>query len=192
MALDLSSYDQLQTNLFVRLDIPSYQVLTFSDYHKSLTFGGTTYSGLGQLLSMSNTTNNLRATSEELTMSISGISPLNINDILNNKIKGSSLKVYRAFFNPITGELLNIVGNPAGKFQGVVNNFDISDDLEMGSDTGTITLTMTATSVVDMLTKKVSGRRTNPIDQKTFYPNDQSMDRVPSLAKSNFNFGYPV
>jgi len=192
MALDLSAYDQIQTNLFVRLDIPSYQVLTFSDYHKSLTFGGTTYSGLGQLLSMSNTTNNLRATSEELTMSISGISPLNINDILNNKIKGSSLKVYRAFFNPITGELLNIVGNPAGKFQGVVNNFDISDDLEMGSDTGTITLTMTATSVVDMLTKKVSGRRTNPIDQKTFYPNDQSMDRVPSLAKSNFNFGYPV
>jgi len=192
MSLDLSTYDSLQTNLFVRLDIPGYQVLTFSDYHKNLTFGGTTYSGLGQLLSLSNTTNNLRATSEELSMSISGIPAGNITDILNNKVKGSSLKVYRAFFNSITGELLNIAGNPAGKFQGVVNNFDISDDLEMGSDTGTITLTLTATSVVDMLTKKVSGRRTNPIDQKALYPNDQSMDRVPSLAKSNFNFGYPV
>jgi hypothetical protein len=192
MALDLSTYDSLQTNLFVRLDIPGYQVLTFSDYHKNLTFGGTTYSGLGQLLSLSNTTNNLRATSEELSMSISGIPAGNITDILNNKVKGSSLKVYRAFFNSITGELLNIAGNPAGKFQGVVNNFDISDDLEMGSDTGTITLTLTATSVVDMLTKKVSGRRTNPIDQKALYPNDQSMDRVPSLAKSNFNFGSPV
>jgi hypothetical protein len=192
MALDLSTYDSLQTNLFVRLDIPGYQVLTFSDYHKNLTFGGTTYSGLGQLLSLSNTSNNLRATSEELSMSISGIPAGNITDILNNKVKGSSLKVYRAFFNSITGELLNIAGNPAGKFQGVVNNFDISDDLEMGSDTGTITLTLTATSVVDMLTKKVSGRRTNPIDQKAFYPNDQSMDRVPSLAKSNFNFGSPV
>jgi hypothetical protein len=192
MSLDLSTYDSLQTNLFVRLDIPGYQVLTFSDYHKNLTFGGTTYSGLGQLLSLSNTTNNLRATSEELSMSISGIPAGNITDILNNKVKGSSLKVYRAFFDSITGELLNIAGNPAGKFQGVVNNFDISDDLEMGSDTGTITLTLTATSVVDMLTKKVSGRRTNPIDQKALYPNDQSMDRVPSLAKSNFNFGYPV
>lgn len=192
MALDLSTYDSLQTNLFVRLNIPGYQILTFSDYHKNLTFGGTTYSGLGQLLSLSNTTNNLRATSEELSMSISGIPSSNITDILNNKVKGSSLKVYRAFFNSITGELLNIAGNPAGKFQGVVNNFDISDDLEMGSDTGTITLTLTATSVVDMLTKKVSGRRTNPIDQKALYPDDQSMDRVPSLAKSNFNFGSPV
>lgn len=192
MAIDLSGYDQIQTNLFVRLDIPGYQVLTFSDYHKSLTFGGTTYNGLGQLLAMSNTVNNLRATPLELSMSISGINPLNINDILNNKIKGSSLKVYRAFFNPITGELLNIAGNPAGKFQGVVNNFDISDDLQMGSDTGTLTLTLTATSVVEMLTKKVSGRRTNPIDEKALYPNDQSFDRVPSLAKSNFNFGYPV
>ena len=109
MALDLSSYDQLQTNLFVRLDIPSYQVLTFSDYHKSLTFGGTTYSGLGQLLSISNTANNLRATTDELSIGISGIPANNITDILNRKIKGSSLKVYRAFFNPITGELLNII-----------------------------------------------------------------------------------
>ena len=192
MALDLTSYRSLQTNLFVRLDIPGYQVLTFSDYHKDYTVSGTVYQGLGELLSVTNTTSNLRAAPEELTIGISGIPSGNITDILNNKVKGSSIRVYRGFFNSITGELLSVVGNPAGKFQGVVSNFDIVDDLEQGSDTGTITLTLTATSVVELLNNKIAGRRTNPIDQKQFYPTDVSMDRVPSLAKSNFNFGAPV
>lgn len=191
MALDLSAYRSIQTNLFVRLDIPDYEVLTFSDYHQNLTLNGTNYTGIGQLLAVTNTTNNLRAAPDELSVTISGIPSKNVTDILNNRVKGSDLKVYRAFFDPNTGVLLNIAGNPAGKFQGVVSNFDITDDLEMGEDLGTVTLTLTATSVVEMLNNKVSGRRTNPIDQRLFYPTDASMDRVPSLAKSNFNFGAP-
>ena len=191
MAIDLSAYRSIQTNLFVRLDIPDYEVLTFSDYHRSLTLNGTNYTGLGQLLSVTNTVNNLRATPEELSIGISGIPQKNITDILNYRVKGSDLKVYRAFFDVNTGELLNIIGNPAGKFQGIVSNFDITDDLEMGADLGTVTLTLTATSVVEMLNNKISGRRTNPIDQQLLYPTDVSMDRVPSLAKSNFNFGAP-
>jgi hypothetical protein len=95
--------------------------------------------------------------------------------------------VYRAFFNATTGELLAIAGNPAGKFVGVVSNFDIADDLEMGSSTGTITLNLLVTSVVELLNNKTSGRRTNPID----FPSESSMNRVNALAKSNFNFGAP-
>lgn len=191
MSIDLSSYQSIQTNLFVRIDVPGYQVLTFSDYYKSYTISGTTYTGLGQLLAVTNTTNNLRAAPEEVSISISGIPSGNITAILDNKIKGSNVRIYRGFFNPTTGELLSVAGNPAGKFQGVVNNFDITDDLDMGSDTGTITLTLTVTSVVDLLNNKITGRRTNPTDQNLFYSGDKSMDRVPSLAKSNFNFGAP-
>lgn len=189
MALDLSSYDSIQTGVFVKITVPNYATLTFSDYHKSLTLGGVEYVGLGQLLSITRTVSNLRATPEELTIGISGIPTNNISDILNNKIKGSSIRVYRAFFDPISAELLNIVGNPSGKFQGVINNYNISDDLEMGSDTGSVTLVLTATSAVELLNNKIAGRRTNPTDQRLFYPNDRSMDRVPGLTKSNFNFG---
>jgi hypothetical protein len=192
MALDLSTYGSIQTNLFVRLDIPGYSVLTFSDYHKELTISGTNYTGLGQLLNISNTSGSLRATPEDVTVTISGIPNNNAQVILNNRIKGSDIQIRRAFFNPQTGQLLNIAGNPAGKFYGVVNNFEISDELDMGSDMGTFTLILTATSVVELLNNKVSGRRTNPLDQKQWYPNDKSMDRVPSLAKTNFNFGAPV
>lgn len=187
MAIDLSAYRSIQTNLFVKLDIPGYAVLTFSDYHKSKTIDGQSYVGLGQLLSVSNTEDNLRAAPNEITVSISGIPSTNISDILNNKVKGSRLEIYRGFFNPNTGEEFVPVGAPKGKFQGVVSNYEIADDLDIGSDTGTITLMLTVTSVVELLSNKIAGRRTAPTD----FPNGE-MNRVPALAKSNFNFGAPA
>lgn len=186
MAVDLTAYRSIQTNIFVKLDIPGYSVLTFSDYHKNYTISGTNYTGLGQLLSVGNTDDNLRAAPSELAIAISGIPSTNVTDIVNNRIKGSSCSVYRGFFNVDTGELLAISGNPAGKFQGVVSNYDISDDLDMGSSTGTITLTLTVTSVVELLENKIAGRRTNAAD----FPNGD-MARVLPLQKSNFNFGAP-
>ena len=191
MALDLSQYKSLQSNLFCRLDIPGYQVLTFSDYHIPYTLNGTTYQGLGTMLGITNTTNSLRAITEELTLTISGIPISNINDVVNTKIKGSKLDVYRAFFDPNTSVLLPISGNPAGKFHGIISNFSIADDLEEGSQTGTLSIVLVATSVVSQLNNKISGRRTNPIDELALYPNDHSFDRVPKLSKANLNFGAP-
>jgi hypothetical protein len=191
MAINLTAYTSIQTNFFVKLVIPGYSTLTFSDYHKELTIDSVNYTGLGELLSVNDTDSNLRAAPQELSLAISGIPSGNISDILNNKVKGSEVTVYRGFFDVETGELLSISGNPTGKFRGIVSNFEISDELESGSDTGTISLILTCTNVVEQLNNKVAGRRTNPIDQKLYYPTDESMDRVVALTKSNFNFGAP-
>jgi hypothetical protein len=187
--LDLSSYTSIQTNLFVRLDIPGYSVLKFSDFSIPYTINSESYTALGQLLSISDSSSELRATPQEVTISIAGIPNANVTDIINNPVKGSSIKIYRAFFNPSTGQLLSLAGNPAQKFQGIVSNYDISDELDMGSLTGTVTVTLTCTNVVELLNNKVAGRRTNTVDQKTYYPTDISMDRVYALVNSNFNFG---
>jgi hypothetical protein len=190
MALDLTAYDSIQTNLFVKIVIPSYSTLTFSDYHRSLTIDSVNYSGLGQLLSVSDTNTSLRASPQDVTIAISGIPAQNVTDILNNKLVGSDVRITRGIFDVNTGALVSaIAGNPVGKFVGVINNFDITDDLEQGSATGTITITMTCTSVVEQLENKITGRRTNPIDQKALYATDECFDRVPALAKSNYNFG---
>ena len=187
--IDLSSYTSIQTNLFVRLDIPGYSVLKFSDFNIPYTVNSESYTALGQLLSISDSSSELRATPQEVTIQIAGIPNANVTDIINNPVKGSSIKIYRAFFNPSTGQLLSVSGNPAQKFQGIVSNYDVTDDLEMGSLTGTITVTLTCTNVVELLNNKVAGRRTNTVDQKTYYPTDISMDRVYALVNSNFNFG---
>lgn len=186
MAIDLSSYRSIQTNIFVKLVIPDYDTLYFSDYHKEFSFGGDTYDGLGQLLSVGNTEDTLRASPDELIISISGIPVGNVTDILDNPVKGSRCEIYRGFFNAETGELLSFGDNPAGKFRGVVSNYDITDDLDIGSDTGTISLVLTITSIVGLLGNKINGRRTNAAD----FP-DGDMARVLPLQKSNFNFGAP-
>jgi CBS domain-containing protein len=186
MAIDLSSYRSIQTNLFVKIVIPGYETLTFSDYHKDYVIGTVTYQGLGQLLAVGNTDDNLRAAPAEITVTISGIPVENVTDVLNNKIKGSSCEIFRGFFNANTGELLPVAGNPAGKFRGVVSNYDITDDLEQGASTGSVSLILTVTSVVELLENKTTGRRTNAAD----FPNGD-MDRVLVLQKSNFNFGAP-
>jgi hypothetical protein len=190
MVQDLSSYRSIQTNYFVRIDVPGAgNRITVSDYHKDYVLNSYTYTGVGDLLNLSKTTSNIRATSDEFTLGISGIPAGNISKFISQKVKGSEVYVTRGIFHPTTGELLSIANNPSSKFVGVVNNFTIKDDLD-GSD-GELTIVITVSSVVEQLTNKVSGRRTNPIDQAEFYPNDESFDRVPQLTKSNFNFGAP-
>jgi len=186
MAISLSAYKNIQTNLFVKLDIPGYAILTFSDYHKAYSIAGLSYTGLGQLLSIGSTEDTLRASPSDISIAIAGVPSSNVTDIIDNRIKGSECKIFRGFFDVTTGELLSIAGNPAGKFQGIVSNYDITDDLDMGSSTGTVVLTLTVTSVVEMLQDKITGRRTNPAD---FTAGD--MDRVLPLQSANFNFGAP-
>jgi hypothetical protein len=192
MPIDLSDYQSLQSNVFVKIDVPNYAVLAFSDFYKAYTFSGTNYQALGQLVAVTETTSNLRAAPEELSITIAGIPVTRITEILDNKIKGSRIEVLRAFFSTTTGELLNINGNPTGKFKGIISNYIINDDLDEGDATGTISIVLTASSLVDQLNNKITGRRTNPLSHREFYPNDASMDRVPALAKSNFNFGAPA
>ena len=188
--LNFNDYPSLQSNIFISIDVPGYEVVTFSDYHRPLTIDSVVYDGLGDLLSVSTVNSNLRATGEEITIGISGIPEENISLILNNRVKGSKVVMYRAFFNSITGNLLTVSNNPVGLFRGIISNYEIADDLE--GDTGAVSLVMTATNFISLLENKYGGRYTNPIDQNTYFPNDRSMDRVPALSRSNFNFGAPV
>jgi len=71
-------------------------------------------------------------------------------------------------------------------FSGIISNYEISDDLSQGDDTGQLLINFNCTNLIELLANKIAGRRTNPIDF-----DDESMDRVSVLAKSNFNFGAP-
>jgi hypothetical protein len=188
--VNLKNIAAVQTNLFIRLTIPGAAVETFSDYHRSYSFGGNTYQGLGSLLNITDINDNLRASADEIAVSISGIPSQNVNLILNNRIKGSRLEIFRGYFNPTTGQAIAEVPTPLAIFRGVVSNFEISDELE--GDTGSVALILTVSNFISLLENKFVGRRTSPTDQDALFPGDKSFDRVPALAKSNFNFGAPV
>lgn len=192
MTLDLSNYGTIETAIFVKIVIPDYSTLLFSDYNREITIAGDTYLGLGQLVAITDSQSEIRASENQLTITMVGIQDVDIPAIMASKIKGSSVEVRRAFFNPTTGALLNIPGNPAGRFFGMVNNYSIEEDFPMGGDTTANTLQIICTSAVEILNNKFAGRRTNPIDQRALFSTDASMDRVPNLANSNFNFGAPT
>lgn len=189
MTVSLASLRAVETALFVRIDVPGYDVLRFSNYYRPYTINGESYTGLGTLVGITNSDNNLRAAPGTLTITISGIPNSNLAEILDSKIKGSNVQVWRVFFDPVTGQPLDLAVNPIGRFQGIVNNYSLDESWEQGSQTITNTMGIICSSTVQVLNNKISGRRTNSTDQKRLYPTDTSMDRVAVLATTNFNFG---
>jgi hypothetical protein len=202
MPIDLSSYTSVETGLFVRIQVDEYrtnstdgytsQVLKFSDYIRPITIDSESYTGLGRLVGISSTASDLTSTSQSITISLTGIPNSSLAEIIYSKIKGSPVEVWRVFFNATTGAQLSITGNPAGRFFGIVNNYSLDEEYDYDNKTSTNRITMTCTSELEILDNMFAGRRTNPIDQKYFYPTDISMDRVPNLKDSYYNFGGPV
>jgi hypothetical protein len=187
MTINLSSYSSIATALFCKVEIPGYTTWLFSNFNRPITINGDSYTGIGNFMSITDTVSELKVSNGEITIGISGIPTQNISDIINQKIKGSYVTVVRGIFDPTTGELLNISGNPVGKFNGIVTNYALDETWDGQNATNTINLI--CKSSIGLLENKLSGRRTNPVDQKLLYPTDTSMDRVPSLANANINFG---
>jgi len=191
MSLDLSAYSNVATGLFVTIDTDGTNILRFSDYNASITISGNTYQGLGQFVAITTSTSELKTSAGTITLTLSGIPDTSISQALSLKLKGAEVSVLRVFFDATTGSILNISGNPAGRFYGVVNNYSLAEDYNIDTRTSTNTIVLVCSSVVELLQHKVAGRKTNPTSFKSFNPTDVSMDRVLSLNGANFDFGVP-
>lgn len=189
MSLDLSSYSAIETAMFCRIDVPGYEVLRFSNYNIPVTIDGESYTNLGTLMGITETSSDIRSTGGTVSITISGIPNTSIAEVMAQQFKGSRIEVYRVFFDATTKVQLDIPGNPAGRFQGMITNWSLEEDWEPGTTTTSNRIMFVCSSTVDILNNKISGRKTNGNDQKRFFPDDLSMDRVAKLAKSNFNFG---
>ena len=187
--LDLNSYYSIQSNLFVKVTL-SGSTLLFSDKLESTVIASDTYVGLGKLLAISGSNSELRSSSQELTISLSGIPDSSITDIINSEIKGSPVIIRRGLFNASTGAFLSAVtGNPIIRFTGYVNNLSFEEDYDIDTKTSSNTMILTCASNVDILNNKVQGRKTNSESQRKYFPTDLSMERVTSLESSYFDFG---
>ncbi len=201
MAIDLSGYTDIETCLMVKLEIENYRasigdtatpvVATFTDYYRTLVYDGDEYEPVGQLLQVSSSRSELKVSNESLTVTLSGVPNTNLQEILASDIKGSKISIWRALLDTSTGDILAVTGNPAGRFFGYVNNYNISEEYEILELEGTHTIQLDCSSLKSLYSTYVAGRRTNPVDEKLFFPNDTSFDRVPSLIGSNYNFGAP-
>lgn len=195
MSIDLSNYSEIYTATFVKIDIPDFEVLRFSNHYKTYQMvesdGNTyAYANLGELMSVSDSTSSVRINPEQITITISGVPNNNVANFTEQAVKGSRVEVRTIYLN---GSDYSLISTPIIKFKGIVDNYFVSEEYpdDGKSDQSTCYIGLVCSTLFDMYQNKQSGRRTNPFDQKTYFPTDLSMDRVPTVTGSNFNFGAP-
>lgn len=175
---------------FVKLTTAS-ATYTFCNAATPITVGGTTYSNLGSLLSIGEIKRETKATSGDLTIALTGVDGANVAVILGADIKGSLVEVWRGFFDSNN----QIISTPTLQFfkryQGYVNNFSVTEDWDSQLRSRIATCSISCSSFRMILQNRISGLKTNPSVWKNFYPNDTSMDRVPVIASTYFDFGSP-
>lgn len=200
MASNLSSLASIQNNLFVRIYVEEYkatsassyttETLLFSDATFPQVINSETYTPLGRLLGITSTSSELRISDYEVTITLSGIPNSSIFEIVNSKIKGCPVEIYRGVYDTTTGSLVTGIGdNPMLRFKGMINNYSLNEEFDSNERSGTNTLVITCTSDVTILSNKIAGRKTNPDSEKKFFPDDVSFDRVPNLKNTTFDFG---
>lgn len=175
---------------FIKLTTAS-DTYTFCNAASPITVDGTTYSNLGSLLSIGEIKRETKATSGDLTIALTGVDGANVAVILDSDIKGSLVEVWRGFFNSNNQIITTPTLQFFKRYQGYVNNFSVTEDWNEQARTRIATCSISCSSFRMILQNRISGLKTNPTVWKNFYPNDTSMNRVPVIAATFFDFGSP-
>ena len=158
---------------------------TFSSSYKEETIDGQTYTPLGGLLAVGIQQRDIRATSADTSLSLSGIDGNNIYVVLAKNIKGSKLEITRGFYD----QHYNL-SNTAHRFSGIVTSYNVSEARQERDDNFTVTIN--ASSFKNVLENRIAGRKTNQQSWQEFSSTDTSMNNVYSIAGAYFDFGKPA
>lgn len=173
---------------FVKLTLPS-ATYTFCNATAPITVDGMTFTNLGSLLSLGDIKRDVKATASDMNIALTGVDGTNIAIVLSAQIKGSRIEVWRGFLDSDN----QIIQTPTQQFfkryQGIVSNYSITEDWNEQARTRVATVSLSCASFRTILENRVGGVRTTPKIWQVFYPSDTSMNRVPVIAGSYFNFG---
>lgn len=177
---------------FVKLSVGTTPtVYTFCNAAAPITVGGTTFTGLGGLLAVGEVQRDVKATSFDMSISLTGIDPNYVALILSNEIKGSIVEIWRGFLDSNN----QIITTPTTQFfkrwQGIVNNISITEDWNDQARSRVATCSITCSSMRRILENRIAGIKTNKTMWQSFYANDTSMNRVDAISNTYFDFGRP-
>jgi len=184
-ALDSPSIRQAE---FIRLTMPS-NTYTFCNAASAITVGGITFTNLGSYLQLSEIKRDIKATSSDLSLSLTGVDGSNVAIILSAEIKGSRIEMWRGFLDSNNQIITTPTQQFFKRYQGIVSNFSITEDWNEELRTRVATVGLSCASFRTILENRVGGVRTTPKIWQVYYPADTSMNRVPTIAGSYFDFG---
>jgi hypothetical protein len=161
-----------------------------SNAYSPISYLGNSYSQLGNFLGISEIQDDLKVTNNQINLTLSGIppddgSPNYMNIALNSNLKGSKVKIFRAFFNNGNYDPTQVYL----RFDGYVSNYSLSEDWDQDNKISSNSISIQCSNIHAIMEKKYSGRRTNEVDQQFWYPGDTGMGWVKRLADTQFDFG---
>jgi len=178
---------------FVKLTVGvAGTVYTFCNAAAPITVGGNTFSNLGALLNVGDVQRDIKATSDDMTIALTGILPANIAVILSSDIKGSLVEVWRGFFDSNNQIITSPTTQFFKRYQGIINNVAITEDFNSEMRTRVATCSISCSSMRRILENRLSGVRTNKSNWQFIYGvNETSMNRVSEISNTYFDFGSP-
>lgn len=175
---------------FVRLTLPTI-TLTFCNAAAPVTVDGIEFEGLGSLLAISEINRNVKSTSQDFRLSLTGIDPENIALVLSSDIKGSTVEIWRGFLNDNNQIITTPTQQFFKRYMGIINSMSIQEEFNTEAKMRVATCIVSSTSMRAVLDARIAGIKTNQKSWQSFYPNDISMNRVAVIASTYFDFGKP-
>ena len=183
---------QIRHAEFVKLTVgTAATVYTFCNAAAPITVGGITFSNLGALLNVGDVQRDMRSTSDDMTIALTGIDPANIGIILGNDIKGSLVEVWRGFFDANNQIITTPTTQFFKRYQGIINSVSITEDFNSEARTRIATCSISCSSMRRVLENRLSGVKTNQNNWQFIYSGDTSMNRVSEISNTFFDFGSP-
>ncbi len=177
---------------FVKLTVGNAAtVYTFCNAAAPITVGGITFANLGALLNVGDVQRDIKATSDDMTIALTGIDPTNVGIILGNDIKGSLVEVWRGFFDSNNQIITTPTTQFFKRYQGIINSVSITEDFNVEARTRIATCSISCSSMRRILENRLSGVKTNQNNWQFIYAGDTSMNRVSEISNTFFDFGSP-
>lgn len=177
---------------FVRLTVGNAATIyTFCNAAAPITVNGITFSNLGALLNVGDVQRDIKATSDDMTISLTGIDSANVALILSSDIKGSLVEVWRGFFNSNNQIITTPTTQFFKRYQGIINSVSITEDFNSEARTRIATCSISCSSMRRILENRLSGVKTNQSNWQFIYSGDTSMNRVSEISNTFFDFGAP-
>jgi len=166
------------------------QIFTFCNAAGPVTINGIRYAGYGTYLGVSEIQQDMKASSVDIKLSLSGLDINVVSLILASPVKGSTVKIWRGFLDASNQiETIGGVQQFFQRYQGIINNVAINENFDDQKRQRTVVCIVSCASMRLVLDSRLAGIKTNPSNWRFLYPNDTSMDRVPVIASTYFNFG---
>lgn len=177
---------------FVRINTGT-QVYRFCTAPNDITVpavDATAFSAVGTLMRVGDVQRDIKSTSNDTSVTLTGIDTSVLGFVLGNTVKGSYIQMWHGFFN--TDGSLITTGGTGGLYQffsGYITSFSIQENWmeEARSFVGTVQIGASSTQLT--LQNTTAGRYTNDDSWQFFNPGDTSMNRVSFIETIAYQFG---